>query len=434
MKVQLWTLDRIKPYEKNPRKNDDAVAAVAASIRQFGFRPPIVVDGDGVIVCGHTRWRAARELGLAKVPVHVAEDLSPEQVRAYRIADNKTADLASWDTDLLSSELTALADLDVDLSGLGFSLDDLADILPQAPGLTDPDSVPEPPEEPVTQPGDLWSLGEHRLLCGDATDRTAPVTLLDGARAAMLFTDPPYAIYGSSTGVSANVADDKMVRPFFRDVLLLAVEHTRAFAHLYICCDWRSWAAWWDMAKAAQVSVKNCIVWDKVSAGMGSMFRNRHELLIFATNSRVSTTHMRVSTTHMSGATAGQRMVTDENVWTIKREPAAGKKHNAQKPVDLIARAVEASSDDGDIVLDPFCGSGTTIIACEQTGRRCWAIEIEPRYVDVAVRRWEEFTGRKAEKECGRTGSCLLSASRQKGAKKGAKQGARAGRNNPPDP
>ena len=208
MKVTLRSPDAIAPYEKNPRKNDDAVAAVAASIRQFGFRQPIVVDSEGVIVCGHTRWKAARELGLAKVPVHVATDLSPEQVQAYRIADNKTAELASWDNDLLAPELEALADLDFDLGGLGFSPEDLAGILPQDPlaGLTDPDEVPEPPDAASTQPGDLWVLGEHRLLCGDSSSAEDVDRLLDGQGIQLVNTDPPYNVRvepRSSTAIAA---------------------------------------------------------------------------------------------------------------------------------------------------------------------------------------------------------------------------------------
>ncbi|HED52913.1 MAG TPA: chromosome partitioning protein ParB, partial [Phycisphaerales bacterium] len=171
--VGLRKIDDIQPYERNPRLNDDAVDAVAESLRQFGFRQPIVVDADGVIIVGHTRWKAARKLGLAKVPVHVATDLTPEQIRAYRIADNKTGELAEWDLDLLPIELQDLQQAEYDLSLLGFDEDELAKLLAGeagvSAGLTDPDDVPEPPDDPVTQPGDLWVLGNHRLLCGDSS-------------------------------------------------------------------------------------------------------------------------------------------------------------------------------------------------------------------------------------------------------------------------
>jgi len=196
VKVELWKLERIKPYEHNPRKNDKAVDAVAESIRRFGFKQPIVVDTDGVIVVGHTRWKAARKLGLEKVPVHVARDLSPEQIKAYRIADNKTAELAEWDYELLPIELADLQGMDYDLAALGFGEEELAKLLDPGvkEGLCDPDEVPEPPDEPITNPGDLWILGEHRLLCGDAGKAEDVDRLLDGNPIHLVNTDPPYNV------------------------------------------------------------------------------------------------------------------------------------------------------------------------------------------------------------------------------------------------
>jgi len=193
MKIELWELSRIKPYEKNPRQNDQAVEAVARSIREFGFKQPIVVDTDGVIICGHTRYKAAQRLGLEKVPVHVARELSPEQVRAYRIADNKTSELSDWDYELLPIELAELQGMNYDLELLGFSGDELAKLLDPGvkEGLCDPDEVPEPPDEPVTRPGDLWILGEHRLLCGDSGNAEHVDRLLDGAPIHLVNTDPP---------------------------------------------------------------------------------------------------------------------------------------------------------------------------------------------------------------------------------------------------
>jgi len=199
MKVVQRPIDDITPYEKNPRQNDDAVDAVAQSIREFGFRQPIVVDESGIIICGHTRWKAARKLGLAKVPVHVATDLTPEQIRAYRIADNKTGELATWDMDLLSIELAELREADIDWSLLGFDADELAKLIDAGPdsvtaGLTDPDSVPEPPDDPITKPGDLWVLGNHRLLCGDSSSEADLDRLLDGEPVHLVNTDPPYNV------------------------------------------------------------------------------------------------------------------------------------------------------------------------------------------------------------------------------------------------
>jgi hypothetical protein len=196
MKIEMWPIERVKPYENNPRVNDGAVDAVATSIREFGFRQPIVVDTEGVIICGHTRYKAARKLGLEKVPVHVAKDLTPEQIKAYRIADNKSAELADWNYDLLPIELAELQEMDFDLDLLGFDEKELANLLNPGTqeGLTDPDDVPEPPDEAITQPGDLWILGNHRLLCGDSGSPADLDRLLDGQPIHLCSTDPPYNV------------------------------------------------------------------------------------------------------------------------------------------------------------------------------------------------------------------------------------------------
>jgi ParB-like chromosome segregation protein Spo0J len=204
--IELRSIEAIRPYENNPRINDDAVDAVAASLTEFGFRQPIVVDAGGVIVCGHTRYKAALQLGLKKVPVHVATDLSAEQIKAYRIADNKTADLAEWDYEILPIELSELADAGFDMTLLAFDEKELTKLLDTnlQQGLTDPEEVPEVPEEPISQLGDLWLLGQHRLVCGDATKAEDVKALMDGQKAQMVFTDPPYNVnYGQSAARTA---------------------------------------------------------------------------------------------------------------------------------------------------------------------------------------------------------------------------------------
>ena len=197
-KTELRTLDTIQPYDRNPRLNDNAVAAVAESLRQFGFRQPIVIDPAGVIICGHTRWKAAQELGLTKVPVHIATDLTDEQIRAYRIADNKTGELAEWDFEILPIEIEELQGGEMDMSDFGFGDKELTQLLDEASGihqgLTDPDEVPEPPDDPITQLGDVWILGEHRLMCGDSCSETDLDTLLDGAGIDLVNMDPPYNV------------------------------------------------------------------------------------------------------------------------------------------------------------------------------------------------------------------------------------------------
>jgi ParB-like chromosome segregation protein Spo0J len=194
--VELWPIEKVQPYDRNPRVNDDAVDAVATSLAEFGFRQPIVVDGDGVIIVGHTRWKAAKKLGLVRVPVHIATDLSVDQVRAYRIADNQTATLAEWDFELLPIELKDLQQAQYDLSVLGFDAEELAELLDGdvAEGLTDPDAVPEPPDAAITQRGDIWVLGDHRLMCGDSSSAADLDRLLDGQHVDLLNTDPPYNV------------------------------------------------------------------------------------------------------------------------------------------------------------------------------------------------------------------------------------------------
>jgi ParB-like chromosome segregation protein Spo0J len=196
MKIELWDITRIKPYPQNPRVNDAAVEAVAASLREFGFRQPLVVDTDGMLIVGHTRWKAALKLGLTQVPVHVASELTPAQIKAYRIADNQTASIAEWDYQLLPLEITDLKEMAFDLNLLGFEEDELAKILggDLTEGLTDPDEVPEPPDKATTQPGDLWLLGDHRLLCGDSSKPEDVDRLLDGASIHLVNTDPPYNV------------------------------------------------------------------------------------------------------------------------------------------------------------------------------------------------------------------------------------------------
>ena len=211
MNVKLWNIEDIKPYEQNPRINDQAVDAVAASLKEFGWRQPIVVDGDGVIIVGHTRWKAAKKLGQTKVPVHVAKDLSPEQIKAYRIADNKTGDLAEWDMELLPIELNQLRDLGFDMDLVGFSDSELAGLLNPVvnEGLTDEDAVPEPPDEAITQPGDIWILGDHRLMCGDSSSTEDVDRLLGGATMDLVNMDPPYNVKvepRSSTAIAAGLS------------------------------------------------------------------------------------------------------------------------------------------------------------------------------------------------------------------------------------
>ena len=254
-------------------------------------------------------------------------------------------------------------------------------------GLTDADEVPDVPEEATTKPGDLWILGEHRLLCGDSTKPEDVERLMDGNKADMVFTDPPYALFGNSTG--ASVADDKMIRPFFRDIARAMLRACKPASHFYSCLDWKSWSAVLDSYSQAGLTAKNMIVWDKGSAALGQAYRSQHELIMFGLVASVG-----VSITKSLGVEVGR--ITDTNVWTIKREQNQGM-HSALKPQEVMIRAIKNSSDANALVLDLFLGSGSTLISCQQTGRKCYGMELDPKYCDVIVKRWEDFTGKKAE-------------------------------------
>jgi site-specific DNA-methyltransferase (adenine-specific) len=393
MHITTRLIDDLKPYGNNPRKNDDAVAVVAESIRRFGFRQPIVVDGEGIIVIGHTRWRAAKQLGLTEVPVHVAAELSADQIRALRIADNKAGEIAEWDLDKLGLELKALesSDLDLDLEALGFDQDELARLLDPGAhdGLTDPDDVPEPPTEAVTRPGDLVVLGDHRLLCGDSTRAGDLARLMDGAEADLLLTDPPYNVaYIGKTDEALTIANDAMddaqYHAFLVASLGAAMHGLRAGGAFYVWhADSEGLAV---RAACAEVglAVRQCLVWVKNALVLGRQdYHWRHEPCLYGWKDG-----------------AGHTWLGDRSQTTVLAfdRPQRNGEHPTMKPVPLFAYLLGNSCPTGGVVLDPFGGSGTTLIAAERAGRRAFLMELDPRYCDVIVRRWEEFTGRKAER------------------------------------
>jgi DNA modification methylase len=424
MEIELRNIDDIRPYEKNPRVNDQAVEAVAASLREYGFRQPIVIDADGVIIVGHTRWKAAKKLGLSKVPVHVAKDLKPEQVKAYRIADNQTNTLADWDYELLPIELKDLQAADYNLDLLGFSADELAKILDPdgTQGLTDPDDVPAPPDEAITRPGDLWVLGNHRLLCGDSSKAQDVDRLLDGATIHLVNTDPPYNVGVASRSNNAIAAtgdrpigqqgmdmairgrthatdkklrakDRPLVNDFISDEefarLLRAwfgnitrvLEPGRGF---YI---WGGYSNIWNYPNALKESelyFSQMIIWVKEHPVLTRKdFMGNHEWCFYGWKEGAAHKFY------------GPANITD--VWSVKKVNPQLMIHLTEKPVELAVRAIQYSSLQGENVLDLFGGSGSTLIAAEQTGCRGLLMEIDPLYCDVIVQRWEQFTGRKAE-------------------------------------
>ena len=428
MNLQLMRTDSLRPYENNPRQNDDAVPAVAASIREFGFRVPIVVTPDRLIVAGHTRWKAAALLGLVEVPVLIADDLTPEQIRAFRIADNKTAEIAGWDKDLLRLELTELKALDVDLGLLGFGADELQSLLSLelGAGLVDPDSVPAPPDEATTRRGDLWILGSHRLLCGDSSSREDLDRLLGGERIHLVNTDPPYNVKVEPRSNNAIAAGLSSFAPTHHQSMDAARDPSkkkgthrklrakdRPLANDFVSDEEfdRLLDAWFGNAARALEPGRSFYIWGGyANCANYPPFLKRHGLyfsqaVIWHKQHPVLTRkdfmgdHEWCFYGWLEGGPhvfLGPNNVPD--VWSVKKVSPNAMVHLTEKPVELAIRAMQYSSRPGENVLDLFGGSGSTLIAAEQAGRKAFLMELDGLYCDVIVKRFEEFTGTKARR------------------------------------
>lgn len=383
MKLEQLPLDRLIPYARNSRTHsDEQVAQVAASIREFGFTNPVLIDAQDGIIAGHGRVMAARKLGLDEVPCIRLAHLSEAQKRAYVIADNKLALNSGWDEEMLKIELAELQEADFDIELTGFSTDELATLLAEQTidGNTDPDEVPEPPVDPVSVLGDVWVMGKHRLMCGDSTSSDAVDKLMVGRKADLVFTDPPYGVNFQSNmskrfDVLAN--DDKIldVAPVIWEFM---GENTAAFVwtshHVYP--EWR-----------AQFSefYKQTIIWHKGGGGMGDLtgqYALDYEIAIFCTKGNPKF--------------RGARGMA---VWKVGKDSASNYVHPTQKPIELAERAIGDFSDQKNVVMDLFGGSGSTLIACEKTNRQARLMELDPKYVDVIVKRWQDFTGKAAVHE-----------------------------------
>lgn len=397
-RIEHWPIDKLLPYVRNARQHsDEQIAQIAASIAEFGFVNPILTGADGVLVAGHGRLAAARKLGLPTVPVVVLDHLTPTQRRALVLADNRLAELATWDDALLRIELEALQDDGFDLDLTGFDADALAELLadeePQIEGRTEDDAIPEMPEEPVSRPGDVWRLGPHRLVCGDATTAEAYARLFpDGERADMVFTDPPYNVnYANSAkdklrGKHRPILNDALGEGFYDflfDALALIMAHTRGA--IYVAMSSSELDTLQAAFRAAGGHWSTFIIWAKNTFTLGrSDYQRQYEPILYG---------------WPEGATrhwCGDRDQGD--VWQIKK-PAKNDLHPTMKPVELVERAIRNSSRPGDVVLDPFGGSGTTLIAAEKCGRIARLIELDPKYADVIVRRWQDWTGQQATRE-----------------------------------
>lgn len=372
MNVQEIKLKDIKPYGKNPRKNDDAVPYVAESIKQFGFKVPIVIDKNNVIVAGHTRYKAAKKLGFKSVPCIIADDLTDEQIKAFRLADNKVSEKAEWDLDLLDSEIEGI--FDIDMTDFGFELES------EELEAEEDEYQGTVPEDPVTRKGDMWKLGEHLLLCGDSTCITDVEKLMYEEKADMCFTDPPYGYeYQSNLRKKSKkfdvIENDDKILDFFPSIQLVCN------GFIFICTTWKVLDKWIPLFKKYH-DLTNMIIWNKGGGGIGDLkhtFSTDYEVILCTNNGKEIT---------------GKRI---GSVWTIKKDSSSEYVHPTQKLIKLSEFAIRNTTERGDIVLDLFGGSGSTLIACEQMDRRCRMMEYDPAYCDVIVNRWEKFTGNKAE-------------------------------------
>ncbi len=395
-KVEQWLIDRLIPYANNARTHSaEQVAQIAASIKEWGWTTPVLVDEQGSIIAGHGRTLAAHKLKMTEIPVMVAEGWSDAKKRAYIIADNKLAMNAGWDNEMLALELGEIGELGFDLDLTGFTAEEIADLMPEeiAPGLTDPDDAPEVQENATTVPGDVWIMGKHRLLCGDSTSVSDLEKLTDGQLVDMWLTDPPYnvAVQGGNHGDPGRknglkIMNDKMpdeeFRQFLRDAYVSADTVMKPGAVFYI---WHADSEGYNFrgaAKDAGWAVRQCLIWKKSSIVMGRQdYHWKHEPCLYGWKEG-----------------AGHLWATDRKQTTILEfdRPSRNGEHPTMKPVALFEYQLLNNTKGGDIVLDSFGGSGTTLIAAEKNGRVARLMELDPKYCDVIVKRWQDFTGKIA--------------------------------------
>jgi DNA modification methylase len=383
MKTEMVATKEIIPYARNPRKNEDAIAKVSASLKEYGWQQPIVVDAEMVIIAGHTRLEAAKRLKMEKVPIHIADKLTEAQVKAFRIADNRVSQEAEWDMDLLKIELGDLEGLDFDLSLTGFDDDELNALMLEAveEGLTDDDEVPEAPENPVSVLGDVWTLGNHRLMCGDSTSVDDVDKLINKEKIDVVFTDPPYNIdYQGVRDKRDKIKNDKMSDEDFVDFLSSSLYQCET---MYVCCSWQYAHLFRQAMEKIGAKPKSMIIWDKVNPAQHlDKYFKQHEIIYY------------------HGEFGGQKTIRGD-VWKLKRQKNT--LHPTMKPIELIEMALGDCSGKR-VVYDAFGGFGSTLIACEKTGRDCRMMELDETYADIIICRWQNFTGKEAtHEETGKT-------------------------------
>lgn len=373
-------INEVIPYEKNPRINDNAVPAVMKSIEEFGFKVPIVIDKNGIIVTGHTRLKAAKKLGMKTVPCIVADDLTPEQIKAFRLADNKVAEAAEWDMELLNEELDGI--IDIDMSDFNFG--DITDSPSSEDVVEDDGENIELPSEPKTRLGDIWMIGRHKLMCGDATSEDVLKRLMGGDKADMYLTDPPYNVaYEGKTEDKLTIQNDSMedsaFYQFLVDSFVAADSVMNEGAAFYV---WHADSEGYNFrgaCRAVEWELRECLIWNKNTMVLGRQdYQWKHEPCLYGWKGGAA---------HNWYSDRKQTTVIDMN------KPNRNAEHPTMKPVQLFAYLMENSSKPGDIILDSFCGSGTTLIACEQMGRVARVLEIDPKYCDVIIKRYINLVG-----------------------------------------
>jgi len=422
MQIQYIEIDHLIPYERNPRKNDQAVDAVAASIKEFGFKVPIVIDSNNVIVAGHTRFKAAKALGMDAVPCIIADDLTDEQVRAFRLADNKTSELAEWDLDLLSIELDDIST--IDMGSFGFE-----DAVDEKEAVEDDYEITLP-KQPQAKMGDIYQLGNHRVMCGDSTNEKHVAMLMEDALADNLQTDPPYNVdYGSKAEAinsygyhfsDRHIENDYMpsaeFTAFLTDAFANAERHMKPGATFYI---WHASITVLEFETALRTNklrTRQQIIWNKNSIVLSRQdYHWKHEPCLYGWKEGAAhyfTDCRKHSTVIEDAIPKYKQMKKDEIVKLLDEiyadristtvinedKPSVSAEHPTMKPIKVLARMMLNSTKPGNIVMDLFGGSGSTLITAEQLGRTCYMMEFDPKYVDVIIDRWEKFTGRKAEK------------------------------------
>ena len=404
------------PYENNPRNNENAVEAVAGSIREFGFKNPIIVDQNNVIVAGHTRLLAAKELGLKEVPTIIADDLTTEQINAYRLVDNKTNELAHWDIDMLERELSEIDSIDME----EFGFDDFPDLELDKVIEDDFEDEELDHEEPISQSGEIYQLGNHRLMVGDSTNKEDVRALTDGAQMDLLVTDPPYNVdYNGGTEDAMTIENDNMGKEHFVEFLTAAFENgaeaLRPGGGFYI---WHAESTAGEFIKAleaAELEFRQRLIWVKSSLVLGRQdFQWKHEPCFYGwkegaahyfTADRTNTTVIEdapninaMNKDELKDYIKDLKDVIDEGSTILRADkPSSSRQHPTMKPVKLMAHHLAYSTRQGENVIDLFGGSGSTLMAAEQLGRNCYIMEFDPKYADVIITRWEEFTGQEAE-------------------------------------